>query len=48
MILSFKLPPRVFEFFHFVFTSFVRKFGFPKRHFDLVSVGCFLVACKVA
>lgn len=45
--MSAKLPPRVFEFFHQLFISFMRQFKFPISHLKLVSMACFIIACKV-
>ena len=42
-----KLPPRVFEFFHLLFFNFVKNYCFPIEKINLISVACFLVACKV-
>lgn len=47
MTLNFNLPPRIFEFYHLLFESFVKEFELPEPFFEIISVSCFIIACKV-
>lgn len=47
MAVSEKLPPRVFELFHFLFFQFLKELRFLESHVKTLSITCFVIACKV-